>query len=178
MESTMTIEPWVTRRAEVTPEGRKHEDRLSAPRLQTYCDAATSFREKDTPAATGRLDLQRHLESDVLLACAATRSRSRRSGRGRKLRLRRQRVRNDAATSHPSGSTGPANSYTVHSTLKHPTRCTERTNHHDVRNLSAARRLVASDAGNQSNTTSKHVASSRVGALCQGVGWSLREGCR
>ena len=26
----------------------------SAPRLQTYCDAATSFREKDTPAATGR----------------------------------------------------------------------------------------------------------------------------
>ena len=27
---------------------------MSAPRLQTYCDASTSFREKDTPAATGR----------------------------------------------------------------------------------------------------------------------------
>ena len=26
----------------------------SAPRLQTYYDAATSFRERDTPAATGR----------------------------------------------------------------------------------------------------------------------------
>ena len=81
--------------------------------------------------------------------------------------------RNDAETSHPSGSTGPANSYTVHSTQKHPSRCTGRKIHHDVRNLSAARRLVASDAGSQSNRTSKHVASSRVGALCQGVGWSL-----
>ena len=30
------------------------EDGLSAPRLQTYCDATTSFRAKDTPAATGR----------------------------------------------------------------------------------------------------------------------------
>ena len=68
---------------------------------------------------------------------------------GRKIRLPRQRVRNDAATLQ-------VNSYTVHSTL------------------TAARRLVASDAGSQSNRTSKHVASSRVGALCQGVGWNLR----
>ena len=89
----------------------------------------------------------------------------------RKIRLPRQRVRNDAATSK-------ANSYTFHSTLKHPSRCTGRKNHHDVRNLSAARRLAASDAGSQSNRTSKHVASSRAGALCQGVGWSLRVGKR
>ena len=43
--------------------------------------------------------------------------------RGRKIRLPRQRVRDDAATSHPSGSTGPANSYTVRK--KEPSRCTE-----------------------------------------------------
>ena len=57
MRSTMTIEPSLTRRVEVTPEGRtmgEMEDGLSAPRLQTYCDAATSFREKYTPATTGR----------------------------------------------------------------------------------------------------------------------------
>ena len=35
---------------------------------------------------------------------------------GRKLRLSRQRVRNDAATSYSSGSTGSAISYTVHTT--------------------------------------------------------------
>ena len=84
-------------------------------------------------------------------------------------RLPRQSVRNEAATSHPSWSTGTANSYTVHSFLQHPTLCTERKNHHGVRNLSAARRLAASGAGSQSNRTSKHVASSRVGALCQGL---------
>ena len=96
---------------------------------------------------------------------------------GRKIRLPRQRVRNDAATSHPSGSTGPANSYTVHSTLKHPSRCTGRKIHLDVRNLLAARRLVA-DAWSQSDGASKHVAGSRVCSLCQGVGWSLRVGYR
>ena len=41
--------------------------------------------------------------------------------------------------------------------------------HHDVRYLSATRRLVASDAGSQSKRTSKHAASFRVGALCQGL---------
>ena len=30
------------------------EDVLSASQLQTYCDAATSFREKDTAASTAR----------------------------------------------------------------------------------------------------------------------------
>ena len=94
---------------------------------------------------------------------------------GSEIRLPRQRVRNDAATSHPSGSTGPANSYTVHSTR------------HDAQeegtitmygNLSVVRRLVASDAGSRSNRTSKHVASSRGGALCQGVGWSVHAGYR
>ena len=31
---------------------RRRNFRLSAPRLQTYCDAATSCGEGDTPAAT------------------------------------------------------------------------------------------------------------------------------
>ena len=62
------------------------EDTVAAPRLQTYHDAATSFRAKGMAAATARKELtpqrrelQKHLECDVLLACAATRSRSRRS---------------------------------------------------------------------------------------------------
>ena len=62
---------------------------------------------------------------------------------GSKIRLPRQRVRNDAATSHPSGV---RTSELVHRP-KHPSRCTGREVHHDVRNLSAARRLVASVAG-------------------------------
>ena len=44
------------------------------------------------------------------------------SARTRRFRLPRQRVRNDAATSHPSGSTGPAISYTVHRTTRHELR--------------------------------------------------------
>ena len=42
--------------------------------------------------------------------------------RGRRVRLPRQRERNDAATSHPSGSAGSPISYTVHSTTRHELR--------------------------------------------------------
>ena len=52
-------------------------------------------RQADTAAATRRkhvtpqrLELQKHLECDVLLACAATRSRSRRNDRERKYGFR------------------------------------------------------------------------------------------
>ena len=57
-----------------------------------------------------------------MLACAATRSRSRRSDMDDKRRLPPQRVKNDAATSHPSVSSGPAISYTVHSMTRHKVR--------------------------------------------------------
>ena len=45
-----------------------------------------------------RLELQKHLECDVLLACAATGSRSRPRDKDENIMLPRQRVRNDAAT--------------------------------------------------------------------------------
>ena len=77
MESTMTIEPWVTRRAEVTPEGRKH--RRTGCLRRDCRHTVTPQRLSERRTRLPRLDLQRHLESDVLLACAATRSRSHRS---------------------------------------------------------------------------------------------------
>ena len=36
------------------PNEETGKDKVAAPQLQTYCDAATSCRERDTPAATGR----------------------------------------------------------------------------------------------------------------------------
>ena len=73
---------------------------------------------------------------------------------GSKIRLPRQRVRKDAATSHPSGST-------VHP--QHLSRCIGRKNNHDVRNLSAARRLVASDA--------REPKQQNIETRCQFSGW-------
>ena len=114
-------------------------------------------------------------ESDVPLACASTPSRSRRNDTDGKLRLPRQRVRNDAATSYPSGGTGPAISYTV-----------DNTRDHDVHNQSAgpagdgwrkrqtvsrrspdahnqeARRLVASDARSARNTAARSTSPARL----------------
>ena len=102
---------------------------------------------------------------------------------GREIRLPRQRVRNDAATSHPSGSIGSAIPYTVHSTMFGTCRQAQQAmvggggtqsrlplpssivapgglanaNHlsrHDAHNQEA-RRLVPSVTGNQSPRTSR-----------------------
>ena len=103
---------------------------------------------------------------------------------GREIRLPRQSVRNNAATSHPSGSTGPAISYTAHRTSVTnfgtcrrtrrrwlakgvrnlaPQYCRPRgpaiANHlirHAAHNL-GARRLGASEAGSQSPRTSRGI---------------------
>ena len=79
--------------------------------------------EKDTPAATGcerrRLNVWscRNIWKAMYCWLVPRDTKPKSPQRhGRKIRLPRQRVRNDAATSHPSGSTGAANSYTVHST--------------------------------------------------------------
>ena len=119
---------------------------MSAPRLQTYCDAATSFREST------RLPQQDAIHDASTSGFAETSGKRCSAGlcrdtkpkspqrHGRKIRLPRQRVRNDAATSQ-------ANSYNVHST-RHDAQEERTISMHG--NLSAARRLLASDAGSQS----------------------------
>ena len=78
---------------------------MAAPQLQTYCDAAKSCRERDTPAATGR-DTRRltvgAAETSGMRCsaglCRVMKPKSPERQR-RKIRLPRQRVGDDAATS-------------------------------------------------------------------------------
>ena len=108
-----------------------------------------------------RLELQKHLQCDVLLACAATRSRSRSNDKDDKMRLPRLHARSDVATSLVERTENPE----------------LQENHHDVRDLLTSakqdRKIRLRAANRGINQTSF-----RAGALRQGVGWSLHVGYR